>query len=545
MDNKTAEQALRWMIEDRGRESILDEKVVNSILSDLANDDEKSRNSIKLALSVGYGKTFFDVSENKDALSGGEVDALINKLINNGFNNEFAINITNLFYYAFFGVYIEGADRNKIDNVEDHKKESLNDDAKTMFEMGDRYENMSGETHDFNKAFEFYMKSAEKGYGEAQAKVGFYYLKGRGEVEKNDQEAMKWLQIAAANNNAKAISWIGDIYNPSAYGFDTSFGKDITKAMEFYSRAAEMGGYNGMMQLAQIYKYGGHGVSKDIDKSMMYYEKVANMNCNLTKLACRFLAEIYELRGDNSLAREWYKKAAALGDEKSAGILAGNDVDSEAVKAIKSISDKVTENAGELKDELLMGINDIGYDAKDGTVLDASVYRGMIEVGDEIEIILWDKSRILAKIVWIKEYGISIDYAKAGENVSISLGQVEADIIGEIAAVHPGKGSFTNRIKGVININELKDGGKELMISDQYMPLFKFMFSNDKECIESRMRGKIRLNNGGKHLSPGEKQLVYVDLKEPAFVDYDMSVLIVEAPDDDAPVIGTLKLINE
>ena len=48
MDNKTAEQALRWMIEDRGRESILDEKVVNSILSDLANDDEKSRNSIKI-----------------------------------------------------------------------------------------------------------------------------------------------------------------------------------------------------------------------------------------------------------------------------------------------------------------------------------------------------------------------------------------------------------------------------------------------------------------------------------------------------------------
>jgi len=51
--------------------------------------------------------------------------------------------------------------------------------------------------------FDFQMKLAQKGNAEAQFKVGEMYEAGRG-VEKNMQEAMKWINKAAAQGNSAA-----------------------------------------------------------------------------------------------------------------------------------------------------------------------------------------------------------------------------------------------------------------------------------------------------------------------------------------------------
>ena len=54
--------------------------------------------------------------------------------------------------------------------------------------------------------FDFQMKLAQKGNAEAQFKVGEMYEAGRG-VEKNMEEAMKWINKAAAQGNKAAIEF--------------------------------------------------------------------------------------------------------------------------------------------------------------------------------------------------------------------------------------------------------------------------------------------------------------------------------------------------
>lgn len=56
---------------------------------------------------------------------------------------------------------------------------------------------------EYNKAFEYYQKAAEKGYAQAQFYLGLCYHNGDG-VEKNLSEAVIWFRKAADQGFAKA-----------------------------------------------------------------------------------------------------------------------------------------------------------------------------------------------------------------------------------------------------------------------------------------------------------------------------------------------------
>lgn len=427
--------------------------------------------------------------------------------------------------------------------MEEAAERMSGDDAEHLFEMGERYENISGDTHDFVKAFECYMKSANMGYSDAETKVGFYYIKGRGAVQKNDEEAMRWLQLAADKGNTKAMAFIGDVYNPSSTGFDTSYGKNWNKAFEYYSKAAELGGYNGMMQLALAYKHGGNGVEKDIEKAIMYYEKVAEMDCRLSKLACRYLAEIYEQIGLKRKSDALYEKAAKLGDEKSLSIISERNKNQATevtqVQTLTSGENKIT--AAE-KDAFMMGIEDFEFDANHNIILKGSVYEGAMECGDDIDIILWNGSRIRSKVKSIHEHGFSVDYAMKGEKVHLNIGSVKKEIIGEVAVVHPDKGLFDKKFTCALHVNSVHEGGKNEPIYNLYTPIFKFIFPDGKECMDCRCRGTMTLGQGRTSINPGEDAVVSVELKDAAFLHPDMKIEIVEKPDENAAVIAHGKI---
>lgn len=56
---------------------------------------------------------------------------------------------------------------------------------------------------EYDKAFEYYQKAAEKGYALAQFYLGLCYHNGEG-VEKNLSEAVKWYRKAADQGHAEA-----------------------------------------------------------------------------------------------------------------------------------------------------------------------------------------------------------------------------------------------------------------------------------------------------------------------------------------------------
>lgn len=85
------------------------------------------------------------------------------------------------------------------------------------------------------KAATLYMGAAELGYVPAQLNIGVAYLFGRG-VAQDYSAAVLWLQQAASQNNASAISNLAYCYK-NGYGVE----RDEAKAMELYGKAANLG----------------------------------------------------------------------------------------------------------------------------------------------------------------------------------------------------------------------------------------------------------------------------------------------------------------
>lgn len=67
---------------------------------------------------------------------------------------------------------------------------------------------------DYKRAFPLLLKTAEHGFKDAQARVGYIYLQGLGEVPRDNSTAIGWLGVAASGNSAPGIqNYFNDIWS--------------------------------------------------------------------------------------------------------------------------------------------------------------------------------------------------------------------------------------------------------------------------------------------------------------------------------------------
>lgn len=140
--------------------------------------------------------------------------------------------------------------------------------VRAMNLLGELYENQD----DFEKAFHYYEKAAERGSWDGYCNLGYCYEKGQGVI----------------------LSY--------------------KKAVELYRKAADEGSLRGMKMLANCYLEG-IGVEKDSKQVIALLEKAASMG---DAPSMYYLGQLYEegeddFPKDKKKAKEWYKKAADLG----------------------------------------------------------------------------------------------------------------------------------------------------------------------------------------------------------------------------------------
>ena len=58
---------------------------------------------------------------------------------------------------------------------------------------------------EFKRAFPLLLNTAEHGFKDAQARVGFMYLQGLGDVPRDSESAVGWLGVAASGNSSPGI----------------------------------------------------------------------------------------------------------------------------------------------------------------------------------------------------------------------------------------------------------------------------------------------------------------------------------------------------
>ena len=124
----------------------------------------------------------------------------------------------------------------------------IEEDAKSQFEIGLKYEKGDGIEQDYAKALEYYSRAADKNYAEAMYRLGRFYRYGLG-VAINYQKAIDLFINAKDDGSSEAMYELGLCYE-SGYGVE----QDYHKAINLYIEAAEKDNVNAMVHLAQCYR---------------------------------------------------------------------------------------------------------------------------------------------------------------------------------------------------------------------------------------------------------------------------------------------------
>lgn len=211
--------------------------------------------------------------------------------------------------------------------------------------LGTMYHNGDGVEQDFGVAMEWYQKAADLGHAQATNNIAFMYRCGNG-VEQDGAKAIEWYTKAAELDDLGAVEQIGDMYwngegveqdddkalecyvkslsSFPSYGTfekiaDILHGEDA--ALEWFE---ESGNAEKMMALAEMY-CSSYGVGEeqllpDFDKAVEWYTKAADLG---NTDAMNALGDMYKFAmlygGEQDLdkAMEWYQKAADLGNEEA------------------------------------------------------------------------------------------------------------------------------------------------------------------------------------------------------------------------------------
>ncbi len=166
---------------------------------------------------------------------------------------------------------------------------------------------------DFETALEHYTKVAQEGteqfyIASAMSDLGYIYAFSSG-VEQDGAKAVEWYTKAADLGDTDAMFWLGSMYE-SGEGVE----QDGAKAIEWYTKVADLGDADAMAALGSIYQ-SGIGVEQDGAKAVEWYTKAADLG---NASAMNNLGYMYQwadgVEQDNAKAIEWYTKAVDSGN---------------------------------------------------------------------------------------------------------------------------------------------------------------------------------------------------------------------------------------
>ena len=252
--------------------------------------------------------------------------------------------------------YGEGVAEDKKQAVYWYTKAANQGDAYAQYKLGLRYLEGEGVAQDKKQAVYWYTKAANQGHAVAQLSLGVCYYYGEG-VAKDCRQALNWLKKAKAQENElngtqqtylavflKLAAECAETQAPASTPQSTSttsssstpkpkqvsaaelvtqaknyhygrngVAKNLQKAAELYTQAANMGDAEAQHELGNCYALG-YGVAKDYKQAVHWYTQAANQGYAAAQY---MLGEGYYngsiVAQNKARALEWHKKAANQG----------------------------------------------------------------------------------------------------------------------------------------------------------------------------------------------------------------------------------------
>jgi len=195
--------------------------------------------------------------------------------------------------------------------------------------------------------------------------------------------------------------------------------------------------------------------------------------------------------------------------------LQATSVDDEAVKPILELMSKVDEYISEpirdIEKPFLMAVEDVFSIEGRGTVATGRIERGIVNSGDEVEIVgIKDTKKTVA--ISVEMFNKILDQGRAGDNVGILLRGLKKEDIerGQVLA-KPGTITPHTEFSTDVYVLSKEEGGRHTPFFKGYKPQFYFRTTD--------VTGDVELPEGTEMVMPGDTVKVNVKLIAPIAIE--------------------------
>ena len=233
----------------------------------------------------------------------------------------------------------------------------------------------------------------------------------------------------------------------------------------------------------------------------------------LVELEVRELLSSYDFPGDDIPI----VKGSALAALEDSNKEIGHDA---VLKLMEEVDAYIPEPERPIDGAFLMPIEDVFSISGRGTVVTGRVERGIVKVGEEVEIVGIRDSR-KTTITGVEMFRKLLDQGQAGDNIGALLrGVGREDVERGQVLCKPGSVKPHKKFKGSAYILTKEEGGRHTPFFTNYRPQFYFRTTD--------VTGVVTLNEGTEMVMPGDNVEINVELIVPIAMEEQLRFAIRE-----------------
>jgi elongation factor Tu len=234
---------------------------------------------------------------------------------------------------------------------------------------------------------------------------------------------------------------------------------------------------------------------------------------DLVELETRELLSEYSFDGDEIPVIRGSALQALEGDETAIGSIAIDEL-MEAVDTFIPMPERPVDLP------FLMPVEDVFSIQGRGTVGTGRVERGIVKVGEELEVVGITETRKTV-CTGVEMFRKLLDQGQAGDNVGILLRGVEKEELtrGQVLC-KPGTITPHTKFEAEVYVLTAKEGGREKPFFNGYRPQFYFRTTD--------VTGSITLPEGTEMVMPGDNVTMNVELIQPIAIEPQLRFAIRE-----------------
>ena len=180
------------------------------------------------------------------------------------------------------------------------------------------------------------------------------------------------------------------------------------------------------------------------------------------------------------------------------------DWDEKIMELMASVDDYIPEPERAVDQDFLMPIEDIFSIQGRGTVVTGRVERGIVKVGEQVEIV-GIRDTTTTTVTGVEMFRKLLDEGRAGDNVGVLLRGTKKDEVerGQVLA-KPGSITPHTKFKGEVYVLTKEEGGRHTPFFNGYRPQFYFRTTD--------VTGSSELPDGTEMVMPGDNVNLAVEL---------------------------------